>query len=64
MSERNQPQRNAANEIRKDAKAQFAKTRHGRHNSGVSSAEPRVITGDEDATFHTKPKDKNDGSER
>ena len=41
--------------IKRDAKAQFVRTRHGVRNSGVSSAEPRVITGDEDATFDTNP---------
>jgi hypothetical protein len=40
----------------KDAEGQFVRTRKGRHNDGVSSAEPRVITGDEDATFDDDPK--------
>ena len=36
-----------------DAKGQFAKTRHGGDNDGVSSANPRVLSGkkDGDATF-------------
>jgi len=42
-------------ETEKDARGQFVRTRKGRKNSGVSSAEPRVITGDEDATFDTDP---------
>ncbi|MCG6116130.1 MAG: hypothetical protein MEQ84_13130 [Mesorhizobium sp.] len=41
--------------IHNDAKPQYVRTRKGAHNSGVSSAEPRVITGDEDATFETHP---------
>lgn len=41
--------------IHDDAKPQFVRSRKGAHNSGVSSAEPRVITGDEDATFDTHP---------
>lgn len=44
------------NRPQKDAKGQFVRTDHGRDNSGVASAEPRVITGDEDATFDTDPK--------
>jgi hypothetical protein len=47
-------------QIHDDAKPQFVKSRKGADNSGVSSAEPRVITGDEDATFETHPgSDKN-----
>ena len=42
-------------QIHDDAKPQFVKSRKGADNSGVSSAEPRVITGDEDATFETHP---------
>jgi hypothetical protein len=38
-----------------DAKPQFVRSRKGADNSGVSSAEPRVVTGDEDATFTTQP---------
>ena len=41
--------------IHDDAKPQFVRSRKGANNSGVSSAEPRVITGDEDATFTTHP---------
>jgi hypothetical protein len=41
--------------IHDDAKPQFVRSRKGADNSGVSSAEPRVITGDEDATFDTDP---------
>jgi hypothetical protein len=41
--------------IHEDAKPQFVRSRKGADNSGVSSAEPRVITGDEDATFKTHP---------
>lgn len=41
--------------IHEDAKPQFVRSRKGADNSGVSSAEPRVITGDEDATFTTRP---------
>jgi hypothetical protein len=41
--------------IHKDAKPQYVRSRKGANNSGVASAEPRVITGDEDATFTTHP---------
>jgi hypothetical protein len=41
--------------IHEDAKPQFVRSRKGADNSGVASAEPRVITGDEDATFTTHP---------
>lgn len=44
-----------AGKIREDAKPQYVRTRKGARNSGVASAEPRVITGDEDATFDTEP---------
>lgn len=46
-----------AEKIEADAKPQFeqGKSKKGATNSGVSSAEPRVITGDEDATFATHP---------
>ena len=42
-------------QIHDDAKPQIVRSRKGAYNSGVSSAEPRVITGDEDATFETHP---------
>lgn len=45
----------AAARIRKDAAPQFERSIEGAGNSGVSSAEPRVLTGDEDATFDTHP---------
>lgn len=45
-----------AETIHEDAKPQFVRNRKGADNSGVSSAEPRVITGDEDATFDEDPK--------
>jgi hypothetical protein len=48
-------QKNDTDKIHYDAKPQFVRSRKGAHNSGVSSAEPRVITGDEDATFDTDP---------
>ena len=41
--------------IHDDAKPQYVRSRKGAHNSGVSSAEPRVITGDEDANFQKHP---------
>lgn len=44
-----------AEEVRKDAKGQFVRTKKGSTNDGISSASPRVITGDEDATFDTNP---------
>lgn len=47
-----------AADIRKDAKGQFARPRRGSDNSGVSSAAPRVLTGEEDATFDNRPGDK------
>lgn len=45
---------------------QFEESQEGRRraritdirNSGISSAEHRVTTGDEDATFETEPEDK------
>jgi hypothetical protein len=46
---------NDSKRIHEDAKPQFVRSREGADNSGVSSAEPRVITGDEDATFTTRP---------
>ncbi len=44
--------------IEKDAEGQFARLRGANSNSGVSSAAPRVLTGDEDATFDTDPGDR------
>ncbi len=43
-------------QVERDAAPQFAKTRRGSRNSGMASAEPRVISGDEggDATFPLK----------
>lgn len=45
-----------ASKVRQDAKPQFVRTRHGSTNSGVASAEPRVISHDEggDATIPLK----------
>ncbi|MBB3234337.1 hypothetical protein [Phyllobacterium endophyticum] len=42
-----------------DAKGQFAKTQHGGDNDGVSSANPRVLSGkkDGDATFKSDAKE-------
>ncbi|MCG6115281.1 MAG: hypothetical protein MEQ84_08790 [Mesorhizobium sp.] len=37
--------------IKDDAGGQFVQSQNGKDNSGVSSATPRVLTGDEDATF-------------
>lgn len=48
-------QKKDADRVRDDAKPQFFPSRKSAHNSGVASAEPRVITGDEDATFDTDP---------
>ncbi|MDQ0996497.1 hypothetical protein QFZ34_001679 [Phyllobacterium ifriqiyense] len=44
---------------KKDAKGQFAKTRHGAKNDGVSSANPRIMSGKEDgdATFKSSAKE-------
>lgn len=41
---------------KKDAKGQFARSKANRSNSGVSSADPRVISGKKsgDATFPLK----------
>lgn len=47
--------KNDTDRIHDDARPQFVRSRKGADNSGVSSAEPRVITGDEDATFTTHP---------
>ncbi len=49
---------NDADAIEKDAAGQFARPRGANCNSGVSSAAPRVLTGDEDATFDTDPDDR------
>ena len=46
---------NGKDNIRKDAEGQFARSREGRRNSGVSSAKPRDITHSDDATIHRKP---------
>jgi hypothetical protein len=48
-------QKKDSDRIRDDAKPQYVRSRKGAHNSGIASAEPRVITGDEDATFDTDP---------
>ncbi|MBW6421923.1 hypothetical protein KX729_10750 [Rhizobium sp. XQZ8] len=42
-------------EIHKDAQGQFAVSKKGATNDGVSSAKPRVITGSDDATIHRNP---------
>ena len=52
-----------AQEIRQDAKGQFAKKQHGGNASGVASARASVVTGTEDATFDTDP-DGKDGKGR
>jgi hypothetical protein len=44
-----------AKKIENDAAGQFVRTRHGAENDGLSSAEPRVISGDGDATFEDDP---------
>ncbi|WP_377294345.1 hypothetical protein [Rhizobium sp. SG2393] len=41
--------------VEKDAEGQFAKTQAGGDNNGVASAKPRVITGSDDATTHSRP---------
>lgn len=41
-----------------DAEGQFVRLRGRNDNSGVSSAVPRVIAGDDDATFENKPGDR------
>lgn len=48
-------QKSAKTKVEDDAKGQFVRSRHGADNDGVVSAEPRVITGDDDATFDTDP---------
>lgn len=40
---------------RKSGTGAFAGTQHGGSNDGVSSAKPRVVTAQEDATFETDP---------
>lgn len=47
--------KSAARKVEDDAKGQFVRSRHGAENDGVVSAEPSVITGDDDATFDTDP---------
>ena len=44
-----------AGQVEQDAEGQFAREKKGATNSGVSSAKPRVVTGDEDATFDKDP---------
>ncbi len=41
--------------VEKDAEGQFAGTQAGGDNTGVASAKPRVITGSDDATIHSRP---------
>jgi hypothetical protein len=50
-------------EAEKDAKGQFVRTEHGRKNDGVDSAEPVVVSGTDDATFETDPKDESSPGE-
>ena len=57
MAKKPDKDKRAAAAERKDAEGQFVRTRHGERNDGVDSAEPRVITGSEDATFDTDPRD-------
>jgi hypothetical protein len=47
--------KSAKTKVEEDAKGQFVRSRHGADNDGVVSAKPRVITGDDDATFDTDP---------
>lgn len=54
--------RDAAAAVEKDARGQFARPRGENSNSGVSSAAPRVLTGDEDATFANEPGDRTLGT--
>lgn len=35
----------------------FAGTQHGGSNDGVTSAKPQVVTGQEDASFETNPRE-------
>ena len=58
----NDSQKASGAAVRADAKGQFAKKHAGGKNSGVSSAAPRVITHEEDATFHNEPHGKPLGS--
>jgi hypothetical protein len=44
-----------AKKIEKDAAGQFVRSKHGRDNDGLSSAEPRVISGGGDAAFDDDP---------
>ena len=48
------------NRPQSDAKGQLVHTKAGANNNGLSSAEPRVISGDEsgDATWPLKQRDK------
>lgn len=39
----------------------FAGTQTGGQNNGVSSAKPQVVTGHDDATFKTEPKEDKSG---
>lgn len=53
----------ASQEVRKDAKGQFANSRADRSASGVASAKPTVVTGSEDATAHRKPPEGRSGQD-
>lgn len=58
MARRTGSGQTAADQIRQDARGQFAKSGHGRRHNGITNAAPRVIAGDEDATFDTDPGEK------
>ncbi|SIQ89658.1 hypothetical protein SAMN05880582_104212 [Rhizobium sp. RU20A] len=45
-------------QVEKDARGQFVGTQAGGDNNGVASAKPRVITGSDDATIHSRPDEK------
>lgn len=42
-------------DIKRDAKGQFAPKQAGGKNNGVADAKPRVINTSEDATIHNRP---------
>jgi hypothetical protein len=58
----NDTRKASSDPVRADAKGQFARKQAGGKNSGVSSAAPRVISHEEDATFHNEPHGKPLGS--
>jgi hypothetical protein len=56
----NKAGKNSKPAVERDAKGQFVRTEHGKSNDGVSGANPRVLSGNEDgdSTFPLKRRKK------